>query len=52
MNKETLNELLKDAPFKTVFKATLAFYLAQTAMTLLGLITLLGIGLLIKWVLF
>ena len=29
---------LKDAPFKTVFKATLGFYVAQTFVSLLGLL--------------
>lgn len=31
------NQQLSEAPFKTAFKATIAFYLAQLVVTLIGI---------------
>ena len=40
-----VKESLQNQPFKTVFKATMAFYAAQFAATVLGLLVLgLGVG--------
>jgi hypothetical protein len=41
-----LRGMLKDQPFKTVFLATMGYYTAQFVATILGLVTLAGVGLL------
>jgi hypothetical protein len=38
-----LKKELADSPFKTVFKATVGFYVAQLAVTILGLLVFGGI---------
>jgi hypothetical protein len=40
MNLQEIKKELINAPFKTVFKATMGFYLAQFAASLLGLAVL------------
>lgn len=38
--------------FKSAFKATMGFYLAQAVATALGLFVLIGVAFLIKWLVF